>query len=74
MNEYGGCVHPKLLKSSPTLCNPMDNSLPGSFVHGILQAGTLEWAAVPSPGGLPDLGAGSSPLAPPEKPMEGTWD
>ena len=29
------------------LCNPMDNSLPGSSVHGILQARILEWAAMP---------------------------
>ena len=28
------------------LCNPMDCSLPGSSVHGILQAGTLEWVAI----------------------------
>ena len=26
----------------------MDCSLPGSFVHGILQAGILEWVAMPS--------------------------
>ena len=26
-----------------TLCNPMDCSLPGSSVHGISQARTLEW-------------------------------
>ena len=32
------CVHAKLLQSCPTLCDPMDCSLPGSFVHGILQA------------------------------------
>ena len=31
-----------------TLCNPMDCSPPGSSVHGILQARTLEWVAVPS--------------------------
>ena len=31
------------------LCNPTDCSPPGSSVHGILQARTLEWAAVPSP-------------------------
>ena len=30
------------------LCDPMDCSLPGSSVHGILQAGILEWVAVPS--------------------------
>ena len=27
-----------------TLCDPMDCSLPGSPVHGILQARILEWA------------------------------
>ena len=31
-----------------TYCNPMDCSLPGSSVHGILQATKLEWVAVPS--------------------------
>ena len=31
----------------PTLCDPMDCSLPGSSIHGILQARTLEWVAVP---------------------------
>ena len=36
----------KLLQSCPTLCDPMDCSLPGSPVPGILQAGTLEWVAI----------------------------
>ena len=31
-----------------TLCNPMDYSLPGSSIHGILQARILEWDAMPS--------------------------
>ena len=31
----------------PNLCNPMDCSPPGSTVHGILQAGILEWVAIP---------------------------
>ena len=31
-----------------TLCDPMDYSLPGSSVHGILQARILEWVAMPS--------------------------
>ena len=35
----------------PTLCDPMDWSLPGSPVHGILQARILEWVALPSPRG-----------------------
>ena len=30
------------------LCDPMDCSLPGSSVHGILQARTLAWVAVSS--------------------------
>ena len=41
-------VHAKSLQLCPTLCNPTDWSLPGSSVHGILQARTLEWVAVPS--------------------------
>ena len=32
----------------------MDYSLPGSSVHGIPQAGILEWVAIPSPEDLPD--------------------
>ena len=31
-----------------TLCNAMDSSLPGSSVHGVLQARILEWVAMPS--------------------------
>ena len=34
----------------------MDCSLPGSSVHGILQAKILEGVATPSPGDLPDPG------------------
>ena len=30
----------------PTLCDPVDCSLPGSSVHGILQARILEWIAI----------------------------
>ena len=30
----------------PTLCDPMDCSLPGSTVHGIFQARILEWVAI----------------------------
>ena len=33
-------------KSCTTLCNSIDCSPPGSFVHGISQARTLEWAAI----------------------------
>ena len=30
----------------PTLHDPMDCSLPGSFIHGIFQARVLEWGAI----------------------------
>ena len=33
-------------QSCPTLCDPMDCSLPGSSVHGIFQARVLEWGAI----------------------------
>ena len=36
----------KSLQSCPTLCDPIDGSLPVSAVPGILQARTLEWIAV----------------------------
>ena len=35
-------------QSCPTLCDSMDCSLPGSSVHGIFQAGILEWAVISS--------------------------
>ena len=33
-------------QSCPTLCDPMDYSLPGSCVHRILQARILKWVAI----------------------------
>ena len=36
----------KLLQSCLTFCNPMDCSLPGSSIHGILQARILEWVTM----------------------------
>ena len=36
----------KSLQSCPTLCDPMDCSLPGSSVHGIFWATVLEWVAI----------------------------
>ena len=38
------------------LCNPMDCSLPGSSVHGVLQARILEWVAISSSEYLSDPG------------------
>ena len=40
------CVVAKLLQSCLTLCDPMNCSLPGSSVHGILQARILKWVAI----------------------------
>ena len=38
----------EVAQSCPTLCDPVDCSLPGSSVHGILQARILEWVAIGS--------------------------
>ena len=45
---YHGVAAAKSLQSCPTLCDPMDCSLPGSSVPGILQTRTPEWVAMPS--------------------------
>ena len=42
----GYCMHAKSLQSCPTLCDPMDYSLPVSSAHEIFQARILEWVAV----------------------------
>ena len=39
-------------KLNPTLWDPMDCSLPGSSVHGILQPRILEWVAIPFSRGI----------------------
>ena len=36
----------EVVQSCPTLCDPMDCSLPGSSVHGIFQTIVLEWIAI----------------------------
>ena len=36
----------EVTQSCPTLCDPMDCSLPGFSVHGIFQARILEWGAI----------------------------
>ena len=41
---------------SPTLCDPMVCSPPGSSVHGMFQSRILEWVAFPCSGDLPDPG------------------
>ena len=47
--SFGYHCHCLVVKSCPTLCNPMDFSLPGSSVHGISQTRILEWGF---PGGV----------------------
>ena len=39
-------IESEVAQSCPTLSDPMDCSLPGSFVHGIFQARVLEWGAI----------------------------
>ena len=58
----GSHVHAQLLQSCPTLCDPMDHSLPGSSVHGIFQARILEWLPFPTPGDLPNPGIETASL------------
>ena len=71
----------KSLQACQTLCNPMDCSLPGSSVHGILQVRILEWVVMlssrgifPTWGlnlcilGLPHWQVSSLPLVPHGKP------
>ena len=58
-------------KSCPTLCDPVNCSVPGSSVHGFSQARILEWKKkkeswsrlpFPTPEDLP--GPGIKPLSP----------
>ena len=70
------------LQSCPTLCDPVNDSPPGSSVHGILQARILEWSCHfflqgifltqglnPCLLNLKHWQEGSLPIAPPEKPF-----
>ena len=44
--QYAAAAAAKSLQSSPTLCDPIDGSPPGSTIPGILQARTLERVAI----------------------------
>ena len=46
----------EVAQSCPTLCDPMDCSLPGSSVHGISRQEYWSGLPFPSPGDLPDPG------------------
>ena len=45
-SQYRKWEWSEVAQSCPTLCDPMDCSLPGSSVHGIFQAIVLEWIAI----------------------------
>ena len=45
-NLLAAAATAKSLQSYPTLCDPIDGSPPGSPIHGILQARTLERVAI----------------------------
>ena len=69
----------EVAQSCPTLCDPMDCSLPGFSVHGIFQARVWSGLPFPSPGDLPDPGikprspalqADALPSEPPGKPSK----
>ena len=73
-------VPSEVLVAQPSLAlwDPMDCSLRGSSVHGILQARILEWVAMPSSRGSsqprsPTLRADSLPSEPPGKPWTKHW-
>ena len=59
-SHHGGAAAAaaKSLQSCPTLWDPIDGSPPGSSVPGILQARTLEWAAI----SFSHCGAGKSKI------------
>ena len=42
---FGLCLH-SVAQLCPTLCDPMDLSLPGSSVHGIFLIRILEWVVI----------------------------
>ena len=75
LHPYSSCFNTAFLnfllvvvlcdQSFPTLSDPMDCSLPGSFVHEILQARILEWVAIPPPGNLPGPEMEPMSLVPP---------
>ena len=43
---FAAAAAAKLLQSCPTLCDPIDGSIPGSPIPRFLQARTLEWVAI----------------------------
>ena len=77
LSDFTFFVNVLVIQSWSTLCDPVDCSLPGSSVRGIIQARILGWAAIsfsrrfPNPGiepRSPALQADSLPSEPPGKP------
>ena len=73
----------KFLSSVGLFCDPMDSSPPGSSVHGIFQARTLEWVAISFSRGSSQLRArthisyikgGFFTTEPPGKPILMGWE
>ena len=54
MKKFG--VSMLVAQSCPTVCDPVDYSLPGSSVLGIFQARIPEWVAIPFSRGLAHSG------------------
>ena len=50
----------EVIQSCPTLCDPMDCSLLGSYIHGIFQSRIMEWVAISFSGRS-------------SQPRDGTW-
>ena len=59
------CMHAKLLHLCPTPCDPMDQSPPGSSVHGILHGQYWSGLPNPPPGDLPYPGIEPASLTSP---------
>ena len=61
----------EVTQACPPLCDPMDCSLPGPFVHRIFQARILEWGAISfsniTPGGWENPLASQEPASEPQK-------
>ena len=67
-------MHAKSLQSCPILCDPMDCSLPGSSVHGILQARKLKWVAISFPRGKSSWPRVQTPFSCIDRPILYHWE
>ena len=63
LSEVKSLGRDSCLTRDPTLCDPVDCSLPGFSIHGILQARILEWVTISFSGDLPNPGIEPGSLA-----------